>query len=57
MAKPTDEQIRIRAHRLWEEAGRPEGRDDEFWDQAERELQKAGDGGEFGPDPTSLLPG
>jgi hypothetical protein len=57
MTKPTDEQIRLRAYRLWEEAGRPEGREEEFWHQAERDLQRAGDGGEFGPDPTSLLPG
>lgn len=31
--------IRERAHWLWEEAGRPEGRDDEFWRQAEREIE------------------
>jgi hypothetical protein len=29
-----DEQIRLRAYHLWEEAGRPEGRDLEFWCQA-----------------------
>jgi hypothetical protein len=28
-----------RAHQLWEEAGKPEGREHEFWYQAERELQ------------------
>jgi hypothetical protein len=38
MAKPTDEQIRARAHELWEKAGRPEGRQDEFWHLAEQEL-------------------
>ena len=38
MAKPTDEQIRERAHRLWEAVDRPEGREHEFWYQAEREL-------------------
>ncbi len=26
-----DALIRIRAYRLWEQAGRPEGRSDEFW--------------------------
>ena len=36
--KATDEQIRQRAHRSWEAAGRPEGREHEFWYQAEREL-------------------
>jgi hypothetical protein len=29
--KPTEEQIRISAHELWEQAGKPEDRDDEFW--------------------------
>jgi hypothetical protein len=28
--------IRERAERLWEEAGRPEGRDEQFWFEAER---------------------
>jgi hypothetical protein len=32
------EEIQTRAYQLWEEAGRPEGRDQEFWHQAEREL-------------------
>jgi hypothetical protein len=40
MAVPTEEQIRVRARELWEKAGRPEGRDDVFWHQAERELQQ-----------------
>lgn len=39
MSNPTDEQIRTRAHQLWELAGRPEGRQDEFWREAERELK------------------
>ncbi|WP_256468241.1 DUF2934 domain-containing protein [Bradyrhizobium sp. 150] len=30
--------IHMRAQELWEEAGRPEGRDLEFWLQAERQL-------------------
>jgi hypothetical protein len=38
MQKPTEEQIRVRAHELWEQAGKPEGREDEFWHQAERQL-------------------
>lgn len=42
MAGPTDEQIRTRAHQLWEIAGRPEGRQDEFWREAERELRNSG---------------
>jgi hypothetical protein len=32
------EEIRARAYQLWEEAGRPEGRDEEIWCQAEQEL-------------------
>jgi hypothetical protein len=35
---PTDEEVRARAHQLWEEAGKPEGRDHEFWYQAEQDL-------------------
>ena len=32
--------IRERAHQLWEEAGKPEGREDEFWYEAERLLRE-----------------
>ncbi|WP_441234525.1 DUF2934 domain-containing protein [Bradyrhizobium sp. 930_D9_N1_4] len=38
MAEPMDDRIRTRAHQLWELAGKPEGRDDEFWHEAQREL-------------------
>lgn len=34
----TEEQIRNLAFRLWEEAGSPEGRSDEFWLQAKQKL-------------------
>lgn len=40
MEKPDEERIRVRAHHLWEAAGQPEDRQDEFWHQAERELSK-----------------
>jgi hypothetical protein len=30
-----------RAYELWEQAGKPDGRDQEFYHHAERELQKA----------------
>ena len=40
MEKPTEEQIRQRAHELWEQNHRPDGRDDEFWHQAEKELNQ-----------------
>ena len=39
MSEPTDEQIRERAQQLWEAAGRPKGREQEFWYRAEKELK------------------
>ncbi len=58
MAYPTDEQIRSRAHQLWEEAGRPEGRGDEFWHQAERELSDASEAqGDTSQPVPNVLPG
>ena len=36
MAFETEDHIRIRAYHLWEASGRPEGRDQEFWEQARR---------------------
>jgi hypothetical protein len=30
-----------RAYELWEQAGKPDGRDQEFYHQAEQELRKA----------------
>jgi Protein of unknown function (DUF2934) len=41
IAKPTENRIRRRARELWEESGRPSGRDLEFWLQAEREFHEA----------------
>jgi hypothetical protein len=32
--------IRARAHQLWEEAGKPEGKEDHFWLEAERQLKE-----------------
>jgi hypothetical protein len=34
----TEQQIRNYAHLLWEKAGKPEGREEEFWHAAEVEL-------------------
>ncbi|UFZ04167.1 DUF2934 domain-containing protein [Bradyrhizobium ontarionense] len=34
------QRIRDRAHALWEQSGRPEGRQDEFWHQAEHDIQE-----------------
>ena len=38
MNKRIDEALAARAYELWEEAGKPEGRDEEFWHLAEQEL-------------------
>ncbi len=38
-------QITARAYQLWEQAGRPSGRDLDFWLEAEREIRR--------PDPAS----
>lgn len=37
------EKIRDRAFQLWDRAGQPEGRDQEFWFDAERELAEEDD--------------
>ena len=49
MGEDRDEQIRKRAYRLWEEAGRPEGQHDAHWTQAAGEAG-SGDGGGRGQD-------
>lgn len=36
----TKEEIKVRARELWEQNGRPEGRDLEFWLQAETEINQ-----------------
>lgn len=41
MAKPRGIEIVRRAYELWEQAGKPDGRDQEFYLQAERELTEA----------------
>ncbi|WP_139860946.1 DUF2934 domain-containing protein [Bradyrhizobium ivorense] len=38
MNKRIDEGVAARAYELWEKAGKPEGRDEEFWHLAEQEL-------------------
>jgi hypothetical protein len=39
MEDPCKVQVIVRAYELWEEAGKPEGRDEEFYHQAEQELR------------------
>ncbi|MBR0777906.1 DUF2934 domain-containing protein [Bradyrhizobium diazoefficiens] len=38
MAKPSDKEIAARAYKMWEDAGMPEGKDEEYWHAAEQEL-------------------
>jgi hypothetical protein len=42
-ARGTKEEIRARARELWEQHGRPAGRDLDFWLQAEREPRESED--------------
>jgi hypothetical protein len=41
MTEPTKEQLIHRAYELWEQAGKPDGRDQEFYHQAEQELNES----------------
>jgi hypothetical protein len=37
--EPTEQEIKARAYQIWERHGRPENREDEFWQLAEQELR------------------
>ncbi len=39
---PNEDEIRQRAHAIWEQEGRPEGRQEEHWHRASTELGGAG---------------
>lgn len=39
MASDIEERIRARAHAIWEEEGRPDGRAEEHWARATREVE------------------
>ena len=41
MQRPSEMDIVRRAYKLWEQAGKPDGRDQEFYHQAEQELKNA----------------
>ena len=41
MEHPKKIDIVRRAYELWEQAGKPDGRDDDFYHQAEQELRNA----------------
>ena len=54
----SEEQIRVRAREMWEQAGEPDGRDNEFWYRAEEELHEAQDHNDaIKEPPPSILPG
>lgn len=57
----TEEQVRNYARQLWEKAGRPEGRDTEFWHAAEIELNAESESPDAltqpAPPNTNVLPG
>jgi hypothetical protein len=36
-----EDEVRRRAYELWEQYGRPEGGEEEFWFKAEREINEA----------------
>ena len=36
MPKPTEDQIKQRARQIWEQRGKPEGKENEFWLLAEQ---------------------
>ncbi|MBB5498098.1 MULTISPECIES: DUF2934 domain-containing protein [unclassified Paraburkholderia] len=44
-----DEQIRIRAYYLWEQAAEPKGTPEQYWEQARREIEKEAPPVESGP--------
>jgi hypothetical protein len=46
MTAPTREQIIHRAYELWEQAGKPDGRDEGFYHEAEKDLNVGVTGGE-----------
>ncbi|MEW6630025.1 MAG: DUF2934 domain-containing protein [Pseudomonadota bacterium] len=44
-----EERIKQRAHEIWEREGRPDGRQQEHWDQAVQEIETEGSEAERGP--------
>jgi hypothetical protein len=46
-----EERIRQRAYRLWQEDGSPEGRADDYWYRAARQIAAEGDDSAY-PEPT-----
>ncbi len=40
MPEVYEDEIRARAYKLWEEAGKPDGGMDDFWFEAERQIRE-----------------
>ena len=38
-ARKTDERVRVRAYHLWEQDGRPHGKNNEYWNRALEEIK------------------
>lgn len=49
MTEDIEERVRARAHLIWEREGRPEGREQEHWDQALAELAEEAAAGADAP--------
>ena len=60
---PDEDRIQRRAHEIWEREGRPDGRHEEHWAQARRQIEAEHGGGPApepaAPDtpPTDIAPG
>lgn len=54
MTDDRDEKIRKRAHELWQQEGQPDGKPDDHWYQAEREIDQGGTGEIQGDDIPNL---
>ncbi len=53
---PDEDRIRRRAHGVWEREGRPEGRHEEHWGQARREVEAEEGGSSPGPTGSDASP-
>ena len=54
MTDDRDEKIRKRAYELWQQEGHPDGKPDDHWYQAEREIDQGGTGEIEGDDIPNL---
>jgi DUF2934 family protein len=56
-ANDIQDEVRRRAYQLWEQYGRPEGGEEEFWLKAEREIKKEKGLGRTAPEPSKPASG